>query len=292
MSVMRDPLATPSRLLGLLKYVVNRGGRADRKDVLRAILAPASLGDQEHHDGAKFVATALEECLAAGLLLADGDEFVLPPRHEWGIQNPARFIARLPVTMVDHLFAEGNNGNEDLGRVIAWYLAQDPLDPPADGRAIDRAITDQGVNDLLDVNTERLNQFDDWICYLGLAWRSGTQLIPDPTGQLRLRLEALFEGKREMSLRHFMTNAADAVPVLDGGRLRAMVEPHGKVPQSERDHVSPATSLALLRLRDEGEIELSAGADDAQMMVLSEGRTAHRFSTIKRGPRRAPEARQ
>lgn len=285
MSVMRDPLATPSRLLGLLKYVAHRNGRTERKDVLRAILSPASLGKDEQADSAKFVATAIEECVAANLLISENDEFMLNPRLRWGVKDPDRFVRQLPITMADFLFSEGHSGNHDLGRMIGWYLAQDPLDPPENGKAIDRAITDQGVNDLLDMNTERLNQFDDWICYLGFAWRSGSQLIPDPTAHLRLRLESLFGEMNEMPLRQFMNNTASAVPVLDGGHLRVLVEPHGKVPQTQPGHVSPAMSLSLLRLRDEGDIQLETGADDAQMMVLSEGRSAHRFSTIKKGSR-------
>jgi hypothetical protein len=160
-------------------------------------------------------------------------------------------------------------------------LTQDPLNPPGNSKAINRAISDQGVSDLLDMNAERLNQFDDWAPYLGFAWRYKDQLVPDPTAHLRLRLDRLFGGKTELPLRQFIANVAEAVPVLDRGHLRAIVEPHGNVPRTDRDHLSPALSLALLRLRDEGAIELHKRADDAGMMVLSEGREAHRFSTIK-----------
>ena len=74
MSVMRDPLATPSRLLGVMKYVANRDGRAERKDVLRSMLAPASLGDQEHPDSAKFaVITVAPKLTETGEIDNDAD---------------------------------------------------------------------------------------------------------------------------------------------------------------------------------------------------------------------------
>lgn len=45
MSILKDPYVTPSRVKGVVRYLLNTRGKREKRDVLEAVLSPAALED-------------------------------------------------------------------------------------------------------------------------------------------------------------------------------------------------------------------------------------------------------
>jgi hypothetical protein len=260
-------------------------GKPERREVLEAAMSPNALRGLPRGAGGRrdMITNTINECVKMRLLEDNAGAVSIRPALIAGSNDMAQWFRRLPLLLSELFSSSENEENHNLAQVIAWYLAQETQRPPGTWQLMSRAIADQNVVELLGMNDARYSQFKDWICYLGFAWKhpkgSGELVMPDPTEQIRLRLPDLFAGvkNRTLPLGVAMDRLAAVAPVLEGGRFRNEVEKH--LPKREKQHLSPSTALAWLRLFDEGLVQLHEEAD-AEMFVLPDGAVQRRFSRV------------
>jgi hypothetical protein len=123
---------------------------------------------------------------------------------------------------------------------------------------------------LLKLSDVRYHMLEDWLCYLGFGWTYSLgekRLTPDPTGHLRSRLRSLLPGpaRSRRPLGEVMALLAVSSPVFEGGFLRDQVS--GTASDDGANRLSTSTALGLLRLRDEGFIELYHESDAATYLL-------------------------
>lgn len=102
--------------------------------------------------------------------------------------------------------------------------------------------------------------------------------VADPTAYIRRHLPQLLDrAGEEVALPNFMQVLADRAPVFEGGRFREGIEE--KVGRREPNHLSESTAFALLRLEEEGHIELTMPSDATALNLPTAG-NVRRFSHI------------
>ena len=109
------------------------------------------------------------------------------------------------------------------------------------------------------MNAERWVGFQRWACGLGFAWKTSTGLtVPDPTATLRDVIPEVFADDRRLPAGDFLKAIAKAVPVLDGGTYRKLVQDNLAEDQSlgPPRQLSQALTDALRRLERASEITI------------------------------------
>ena len=261
MSVLKEPYAVPSRVIGIYRYLLQARGQSESLEMLTKVLAPESLPRREDRD-----ADADDEGEGSGQ--GDGPEDRprgcrhgalrgrarghdrTKPRPPAEVRTPGLGDSSLPVTIADLMFARENSSNHDFGQALAWYLCQDVYRPPGNWNEFDEALRSRFGGDRLGItNSNPYAMLEDWACYLGFAWlhskKGKNTLTPDPTAHIRLRLSELFPGEpgRRHAFSDVMQRLAHVAPVFEGGFLRAEAE--RVVPRSDPRHLSTATAQRL-----------------------------------------------
>lgn len=271
MSLLKTPEVTPSRLLGLYRYL-RHVGEPLSTEVLGARVWPRTTRKVEGSQQ-PFHQINLREMRELGLV-EEGEggwrsHSDLPEGVRSGEVDEA--TGALPLAVADLLF-HGDDRNHDLAYALAWYLTQDPLRSPGDKNDLPDRAKSEGVGELTGlINDARFGTFRDWSCYLGFAWQhqmgGGLRLQVDPTAHVRSRLPAVLpDVNHAQPVESVLERLAQKSPVFEGGRYRVKVEEaagHSIQPR----HVSPTTSLSLFRLRDEGHLIFKVLSDGAAMLV-------------------------
>lgn len=280
MSLYNVPEASPSRIVGVFRFLLAcPDGKATRARI-EQIMAPESLtleDTSDHSDDAEtetsgrgVVQKAIQEALRLGLVQeVDRKSVAVSEKLDKDYIKQADRL--LPLAILE-LASSPGNGNADLCRAMAWMLAQDVKTAPGTWQAI------QGRGELvkdLDMNNARYGQLQHWGAYLGLVWRCGRERrpasVPDPTTHIKLRLKHTLGGRRrEFTAPEFLQKLSQWIPVIDGGIYRAELESQGLLKPLATAHVSSALSQALLRLRDEGWIEATHSSDAEVRLLVSE----------------------
>jgi hypothetical protein len=174
---------------------------------------------------------------------------------------------------------DSTEGARDLTRALAWYLAQNPLQPPApwnDPGGVDVAQEQQfGVGEGVFSNDTRWGAFERWSTFLGFSAhlpRGGKAvLVPDPTEVVRHVIGSVLSTQR-LEIGVAIEELGQRIPVLDGGTYRREVEARMRpeAVRSASDLLSPSLAHALLRLRDERVIMLEDLADAPLKVRLPE----------------------
>lgn len=263
MSLITTVEATPSRVLGMFRYLVAHSPLPLEK--LAGQLWPKST----RSSNANFDNALRLEMIEAGLL-EESDEGLKPHSNlpKALIANTDAAEKHLPEVIAD-LIMKGGQRNRDLAYGLAWYLSLDPRNAPGDDAVVIAQSRSDGVEDLISVSSNATyGMFEDWTKFLGFGWllppvENGTKmrLVPDPTQYLRWILPKLLpaEGK-PMAIGDFRKKLAEIAPVFEGGALREEVD--ARRGQTLNDNqIAPTTAYALLRLVDEGAIELTAPSD-------------------------------
>ena len=291
MSVYSVPEASPSRVLGVLRFVLALGESTSRS-TLEAMMTPSGLtaegpddggGEGEAGTGRALLQRALKETVRLGLL-NEGQKTL-----RIGTAVNRKLISTecwWPLALFE-LLADAPNDNADLCRALAWFLAQDVTVVPGTWNAM------QSNNDILtalEMNNASFGQLQHWAAYLGFGWRCGRPqrsiFVFDPTAHLKLRLMYEFGKKRkEFSATELLKRLADWIPVLDWGRYRVELERQHVLTPVQASNVSSALSQSLRRLQEEGWIDLSH-ASDAKAVILWSREEQTRVSKItwKGGP--------
>jgi hypothetical protein len=288
MSVLKTALATPSRMRGIFRYLLQAPKQRENKEKLTRLLSPDQLSEGRNKSAEHpMFDAALRESIKCGLLIADNEDIAINfelPEASRHLQTGDKL---LPDTLVQLLFASDNKDEEDLGRLIAWYLAQDIYDAPRTCKEVEQLVVEQGVDRSLDLKTSSnslLGQAEDWMCYLGFAWGHALDsnkklVVAEPTAYLRRNLKDLFQGeaKAKLSIRDFIDRLAKKCPLFETGKFREQVEE--KIGYRLPNHLSTSTAFALFRLEDDGCIKLIRESD-ADLFIFPSGDKEAGFSHI------------
>jgi hypothetical protein len=282
MSVLKQVFATPGRVVAVYRYLLQAEGQSETRDRLEAVLSPTPLlGAGGARD---MVRGAVGECVKMGLVDEVGDRVRLHPELPPAARKRDAGPYRIAVTLAD-LLLRGNDENEDFGLLLAWYLDQDVRAAPGEWEAFSDAVDRQVGGDRMGLtkNDNPYNQFDDWTCFLGFAWRQAhgksIRLTPDPTAHLRMRLPEVFErpGTR-VAAAPLSERLARVCPVFEGGSFRREVD--RRTGRKREREVSSVTAHAWLRLADEGLVEVEQSAGDADIVLFPDGDGSVRCSAV------------
>lgn len=286
MSVFGNAEATPSRVAGVYRYLLRARGQRESKDTLERLMMPEPLlkkDDQERHPRA-MVRFALLEGVEMRLFQLDAEEYSVHPELPAAARAPGSAEARLGLTFSDLILNAENARNQDLAIVLSWYLSQEVGSAPGDWKSVERQVVAQ-TGEKLGLNDASFGQVRDWSRAIGLAWGhsnpdadSRLWLVPDPTAQIRWRLPAIFVsvGMR-MRIQDFVVALGRLCPVLETGAFREQMETRMGIVRGTR--LSSSTAFALLRLQEEGLLELTLRSD-ADAMILPDGAEDVRVSEI------------
>ena len=286
MSVLKTGRATHSRIRGIFRYLLQAPKQRENKEKLTRLLSPDKLSEDKNEKYPMFN-DSLRESIKCGLLIKDNDDIAINSDLPAEARNPKTGDKLLPDTLVQLWFASDNEDEEDLGRLIAWYLAQDIYDAPGTWEEVEQRVEEQRVAESLDlkISSDSLfGQLADWMCYLGFAWGYALELnkrivVADPTAYLRRNLKELFQGEVEakLSIAEFVDRLAKKCPVFETGKFREQVEE--KIGDRLPNHLSTSTAFALFRLQDDGCIKLIRESD-ADLFIFPSGDKEAGFSHI------------
>jgi hypothetical protein len=284
MSVLKQVFATPGRVVAVYRYLLRADGQIESRARVEKVLSPEPLlgaaGSRE------MIRGAVAESIKMGLMIEDedGDRVRLNPDLPPAARKRETGPARIAVTLAD-LLLRGNDENEDFALLLAWYLDQDVRSAPGEWEAFSDAVDQQVGGDRfgLTKNDNPYNQFDDWACFLGFAWRQAhrktVRLTPDPTEHLRLRLPEIFgsPGTR-VAAAPLAERLAEVCPVFEGGRFRREVD--RRTGRRREREVSSVTAHAWFRLADEGRVRVEQSAGDADVVLFPDGDNSVRCSAV------------
>ncbi len=269
MSLVRDPYVSPSRVRGLFRYLLTIENQTEARENLERILTPKALQEKQQN---KMLNNIISECINTGLLTAQDGSIAISHELREDERHPEKGDELLPYTLCRLIFSEKNEHNHDLGRVLAWYLTQNVYDAPGNWKTAEKKLEDQIGSEKLGMNDTRWGQFDDWVCYLGFAWKNklgnSGSLIPDPTRYLRTHLPDLYNnsGDQTLPIKRFFEELGKTCPVIEGGFLRQEI--HEKMGTEESYTLSSVTSFALVRLEKSGLIKMLDKSDaDAYLLT-------------------------
>jgi hypothetical protein len=190
------------------------------------------------------------------------------------------------------LLVEGGDDQEgskasDCTRAMAWVLAQDPYGfPTVYSGGVESLQHEQEVRPKAFVNDTRWVGFAEWAVFVGVAWSAPkSDFVPCPAFAVRSVLADVFSDKTELAQAEFFTRLAECLPVVDGGRYRAVVEGQTARPwrNQSANEISPSLSAALVALEAAGTLRLEVRSDAPTRMLLGRaGRELHSISHLVR----------
>ena len=202
--------------------------------------------------------------------------------------EPHELLRRLPSTAVNGLFGRpwtteiktDRADGGDLALAFAWFLAQNPWEAKLTLDDLEMAYARQIDDEQELINSTKMRSVMRWAQYFGFGRHdpiNGTLLVPDPTPAIRSTLSAFSESEYPAS--DFLTELSKLCPVLDNGTIRKITLKSlrdGMLPwETQRNAISPTSSLALYRLREAGQVEFGLRDDAPQpsrrVLSLPEG---------------------
>ncbi len=287
MSVLKTALATPSRMRGIFRYLLQAPKQRENREKLTRLLSPEKLSEGRNKSAEHpMFDAALRESIKCDLLIEENEEIAINGHLPEASRHPQTGDKLLPDTLVQLFFASDNEDEEDLGRLIAWYLAQDIYDAPGTWEEVEQRVADQRVAESLDLKISSnalFGQVADWMCYLGFAWShalgANKIIVAEPTAYLRRNLKELFQGEvqAKLSIGEFVDRLAKKCPVFENGKFREQVDE--KIGFRLPNHLSTSTVFALFRLEDDGYIQLIKESD-ADLFILPSADKEAGFSHI------------
>ena len=174
----------------------------------------------------------------------------------------------------------------DFTRALAWVLSQDPYSFPLTYPGVELLQSRQEVSPRVFANDTRWQGLAEWAVFLGAGFTStrfGLTLCP--AFAVRTFLDEVFEDSTELPQADFFLRLAGALPIVDGGQYRMIVEAQTAKPWRKQlpSEVSPALSAALEALEAAGTLRLEMRSDAPTRMLLGRGGAeAHRITHIIR----------
>jgi len=301
MSVISNLPAMPNRIAFACEYFYYLGEKGGERSSVESQLSPlkkVDAQDQEGKSGKSMADDVLGEMEKLKILVqSSGNVIKLNPDikdvdlpdGDW--QQALRPILFSRLTVPENAEA---CGQIEVPDALSWLLTQDPFDPMpwSGGEHVERIVLQLGENDPmrnLIGNNSRFQNLIYWARYLGFAERVSVKIglnavdmvIPDPTEAIFTHLSEVFVSDPELPIQAFMQRLADVCPVLDGGSSRHNLEARLKDEyQPKENHISRATSLALMRLATRGDLKLE-NPSDAKSWILDLGQTTQAVSYVR-----------
>jgi hypothetical protein len=296
MSIITTFPAVPSRLFSIYAVLADSEDGELRQQV-EAWATPPSLasrggGDDEEASSALFT-SALQEARKLRIVEEIGDRLRVPAeargvgknRAEWEVEF-RRYVSGVLFDRTRAAEAEQNT----FMLAIAWLLSKDPLQPlkfseaPQGMLKADLGEAEWEKTQL--TNRSSYQNFLYWARYLGFATFVGDgsvrRVFPDPTIAIAENLPRIFGDQPLLDIESFLSELSNIFPVFERGAVRAELDAMRPQSSSDEDRLSIATSLALQRLADRGELSLESVAD-ARGRILDFGIETARVSRIRRG---------
>lgn len=281
MSLLKQAYATPSRVQGIYRLLLQAEGQRLGREELEKILAPSSLKSEDDEPDTKKVHYVVNEMIKIGLLVKREKEVLINDQLPKPLRHKDKGLEYLPVGLVDLMFKADDPENHDLGQLLSWFLAQDVLRAPGDFEEMEQTLRNQ-VGSGIEYNDVKYHQFFYWGRYLGFLWKYDmgvSKLVPDPTKYLRLLLPEIFKDEKTMRMQDVVRTLAQRCPVLEEGAIRTELDRQLGFEKLKDKYLSSATSHAWRLMEDEGIVELELKSD-AGVYVLVEGERQQRVSHI------------
>ena len=272
--VIGEPTVAPSRMWAIITLLRTSEDGIDMADVERALMPTARLSEQ---GGRAMLGKNLLEAREARLVEEVDGRLRLAPDVPDALLTPTEEPL---AALAQALFEDASGRNDALGYALAWLLDQDPYASGGIGewQEVVRRMSEEQVDGLTRVtNSATYSAFAAWATWLGFAHGSPLGdggLIPDPTPHLRVVLPSLLKPGEEVPFAEAIRRVSARVPVLEEGRYRDAV-----LQDRPANHLSLTSSLAWMRLEDEGLIELSQPSD-ADVTILVAPDTARPVSLL------------
>jgi hypothetical protein len=271
MSVLKEPLATPSRFRGIFRYLLQTKGNTEKREVLEKILSPDELVKNAPFPR-PMLNRSINEMLKLGLISINDDEIFINKNSLNGFSGLELSDSLLPDILATLFFASNNTDEEDFGLVCAWFLSQDIYEFSGNWEIVEKLVSEQNVGELLKMSNNTLyGQMDDWMCYMGLAWGHALGgkrvIVPDPTAYIKRNLQHLFDEQedKKLPIQEFIDRLAKKCPLFETGKFRNEIE--GYLAIRQPNYLSTSTAFSLFRLQDEGHTQLIRESD-ADLMLL------------------------
>ncbi|WP_144553402.1 protein DpdG [Bacillus sp. X1(2014)] len=282
MSVLNQIYATPSRVKGAYRLLLNSDQHKLNRKTAEEILSPRSLQPGVNHEKSehlKMIRGVINETIKMGLFEAGGEEISLNKQLE-GLTDE-----NLAVNIFRLFTSDENKENDDFLRLLAWYLMQDPFAAPGTWDEANIALEKQIGGSMLGCNDNRFGQFTHWLVFLGFGWRYSLKgerdrITPDPIKLITSLLPFIFGNKEVLSIHEFIGKLATLCPVFEEGKIRDEINQEYQIETLPPKHLSKVTSFALFQLNEQGTIAL-ASKSDADLYVLADGESEKRISEIK-----------
>lgn len=285
MSVLRKVYATPSRVRGVYRFLLHSNGQKMVREHLEKAISPLSIQKEDDEKYLDMVRDTIDEMIYMQLL--DEEEGVvslskqLPPE----LKDMEKGNNLLPFYILSLFVSKENDENYDIVRLLAWFLSQDIHDAPGTWEQVEKELDKQiGANKLECTNSSRYGQMEDWFVFCRMAMMYSVKgvtkrLAPDPTLYIEWLLPNVFHDTYTLTLPIMTDRLKEMLPVLEKGTFRNELNNTYNIERMSDNYLSTVTSYSLLRLQDEGIIELSKKSD-ADTMILRDGGTELRFSHV------------
>ncbi|GAN75850.1 hypothetical protein Asru_0009_43 [Acidisphaera rubrifaciens HS-AP3] len=255
------------------------GVEGEERERLANLLGPPSLAKDQTDAGED---NALVDCLALGhemgLFREESGRVALAR-----VDGPSSFLELAGRQMVDQIISSVPTEGWVAG-AIAWMLRQDPRSPlPWTGSGTATRLQSQlgspppfGMT-----NDSRVQQAVYWARALGFVTRwnivKAEVVVPDPTEAVSQRLDHVLLRGQQITMPAFLAALGRTCPVLDGGSVHREVATRAG-DTANPSKVSASLSLALLRLKQRGELQFQY-FDDAEVVeaegLFGDGRVTH-----------------
>lgn len=282
MSVISSLVAQPNRIIAASEFVHGFGDKgapiADLEQMLSPLPAQSNQDDADvdpsERSGTTIAKGVLSEMQRLNILEATEDQHLrLNP-----VLAPSGRKVDWAGRLYDYLFPilctadkARAHGQDELPDALCWLLRQNPTQPLgfSGGQHYDTLVGQMVDGDPLfdGIRSDAKYQVAVyWARYLGFAERLSIKpvaekVVADPTRAIAARLPHLFAGERELTMQTFIQRLGVQIPVLDGGQVWMDVAGRLKASTLAHNHLSLATSFALLRLERAGKIKLTAISD-------------------------------
>lgn len=305
MSVLEFERADPGLLVALCRHLDRAEATVERSEIRRRFL-PGAIDRGDGKAPELTLRNTLDFACRVGLFGESQSELELETEHrgKWGPDVAWQTVA-------DVLFSPGVAGVDpfedddapagDFARLAAWFVNVDPTGPPlqfrAAGEGHPKTLMKEMGGDPAWVPNDQASwsPFVWWMTALGLGRERPTGktfdrnlgLLPDVYRAVRDRLEVgrASKGKVE-TLESLLDFLGRVLPVAATGRLDQAWRRH--IGTADDRRLSPALSFALVRLQQEGAVQLIQSGDGVPYALVF-GRYENVPSPF--GPRSAQERR-
>ena len=284
-------------LVALARCLATLG--ASKKQKLLDYCAPLSLSDQD------MAKKTLRRWTQIGLFSEEDEVVGFASDLKYKYSRKRFELPEFTEDIRQLIFADRNNlrfwENEknqsaDMCRLTAWMLAQDvhKFQPSNFSDADDLYVTQINMPNVIRqfTNSTRWNGFTSWGAFLGFGQSETGKAVGafmlDPTVAIRRAAHAVLSNRAETTVSDFVKELSDIVPVVDGGVYRLEVESRLKSDKWQRPapgEVSTSLSIALLRLRESGELRFESRSDASSQMKLigRNGRVVESVTHVRQG---------